>query len=146
MQRCTHGALAEASLFSPAYHCSGVAAVDTRAWVMPLGVFLEGLADAEVGRAFVEWQASVIRSLRAQCERLSLPRAGDRVLHYLNEHGRYDIEDGSLKSWAGVPGITHEHLYRTLAKLERAGRIRRDLRTVRPAALPRRGRVKCSSC
>lgn len=146
VQRCTRGALAEASLFSHAYHCEGVAAVETRVWVMPLAAFLDGLADAEVGRAFIQWQASIIRSLRGQCERLSLPRAEDRVLHYLHEQGRYDLDAGSLKSWAGALGITHEHLYRTLAKLEQAGRIRRDPRTVRPAALPTPGRVKCRGC
>lgn len=146
VQRCTRGALAEASLFSPAYHCEGVAAVGTRAWVMPLAAFLDGLADAGIGRAFIRWQASVIRSLRGQCERLSLPRAEDRVLHYLHEHGRYASETGSLKHWAGALGMTHEHLYRTLAKLERAGRIRRDAHAVSPVGMRRPGRVKCQAC
>lgn len=146
VQRCTRGALAEASLFSNAYHCEGVAALETRIWVMPLAAFLDGLADAEIGRAFIQWQASIIRSLRGQCERLSLPRAEDRVLHYLHEQGRYDVEAGSLKSWAGALGITHEHLYRTLAKLEQAGRIRRDARAVMSAELPGPVRVKCQAC
>lgn len=133
LQRCTRGVLAEASLFSERYHCDGEAATDSMVWILPLADFQAALGHADFSRAYARWQSQVIRALRSQCERLSLPGAGDRVLHYLREHGRYDLNEGTLKTWAGALGMTHEHLYRTLAQLQRQGCIRRADREI---ALP----------
>jgi len=69
--------------------------------------------------------AAEVRKLRAQCERLSLHGAAERIAHYIEAEGR----DGRLtlrqtrKSWAAELGITHEALYRALASLERAGQL-----------------------
>ncbi len=130
LQRCSRGALAEASLFSDRYHCDGEAAVESLAWVLPLADFHAALAEADFSRAYTMWLSHTIRGLRGQCERLSLPRAEDRVLHYLREHGRFEREDCPLKTWAGALGMTHEHLYRTLSALHREGRIRRTARAI----------------
>lgn len=43
------------------------------------------------------------------------------------------IIDRPLKEMAGEIGLTHEALYRSLAALEKAGRIRRRGRTIRLA-------------
>lgn len=67
----------------------------------------------------------------AQCERLSLPRAADRVLHCLREFGYYEVDGATLKDWAAAFGITREHLYRTLSQLQKSGRIRRDAHAIR---------------
>ena len=126
LQRCTRGPLAEAAMFSARYHCEGVAIVDSELWSMPLADFLDALTEPALGRAYMAWLSLSVRALRGQCERLSLPRAEDRVLHALRESGAYDLTTGTLKTWAAALGITHEHLYRTLARLERSGLIRRD--------------------
>lgn len=130
LQRCTRGVLAEASLFSDRYHCDGEAAADTLVWMLPLADFHAALAQADFSRAYTMWLSQTIRNLRSQCERLSLPGAGERVLHYLREYGRFDLDGGPLKAWAGALGITHEHLYRTLSQLEKTGRIRRTSREI----------------
>ncbi|MHB1402659.1 MAG: Crp/Fnr family transcriptional regulator [Thiobacillus sp.] len=130
LQRCSRGALAEASLFSDRYHCDGEAAVESLAWVLPLADFHAALTEADFSRAYTMWLSHTIRGLRGQCERLSLPRAEDRVLHYLREHGRFEREGCPLKTWAGALGMTHEHLYRTLSTLHREGRIRRTARAI----------------
>jgi CRP-like cAMP-binding protein len=130
LQRCSRGALAEAALFSDRYHCDGEAAVDSLAWVLPLADFHAALTEADFSRAYTMWLSHTIRGLRGQCERLSLPRAEDRVLHYLREHGRFAREGCPLKTWAGALGMTHEHLYRTLSALHREGRIRRTAREI----------------
>jgi hypothetical protein len=54
-----------------------------------------------------------------------LHAAADRIEHYIESEG----QDGRLqlhatrKSWAAELGLTHEALYRALARLRRAGRI-----------------------
>lgn len=131
VQRCTRGPLAEASFFSGCYHCEGVAAVDTHAWVLSRKAFDAALDEPEFSRAYIAWLSTAIRGLRAQCERLSLPRAADRVLHYLREFGHYDFDGATLKDWAAALGITHEHLYRTLSQMQKSGRIRRDAHVIR---------------
>ncbi|NDP47593.1 MAG: Crp/Fnr family transcriptional regulator [Sulfuriferula multivorans] len=130
LQRCTRGALAEASLFSKRYHCDGEAVADSTVWVVPLADFYAALTQAAFSRAYTLWLSQAIRDLRGQCERLSLPRAEDRVLHYLREHGRFSLDCGPLKTWAGTLGITHEHLYRTLSLLKKKGRIRRTAQEI----------------
>ena len=125
LQRCNRGVLAEASLFSDRYHCDGEAAVDGLVWVMPLAHFQAALAEEDFSRPYTMWLSQTIRGLRSQCERLSLPRAEDRVLHFLREHGRFDLDVSPLKIWAAALGMTHEHLYRILSQLQKQGRIRR---------------------
>lgn len=133
LQRCTRGVLAEASLYSDRYHCDGEAAMESRAWEQPLTDFHAAMADKGFGRAYTMWLSQTIRALRSQCERLSLPRSEDRVLHYLREYGRFDLDGCTLKTWAAALGITHEHLYRTLARLQKQGRIRRSGHEIAPA-------------
>jgi CRP/FNR family transcriptional regulator, dissimilatory nitrate respiration regulator len=69
--------------------------------------------------------AREVRKSRAQCERLSLRSAPERIVHYIEAEG----SDGRLelrqtkKAWAAELGMTHEALYRALAALVRAGRV-----------------------
>jgi DNA-binding MarR family transcriptional regulator len=72
--------------------------------------------------------SSEVRRLRLQNERLSLPKVQSRILHLIETEGH----DGSytlgcsLKQLAKQLAVTHEALYRTLAQLEKAGKIARD--------------------
>lgn len=125
LQRCQGGPFAEASLFSPAYHCDGVAARPGEALRIPKAHFDALLDEPEFARRYVRWLSQTLRGMRSRCERLSLPRAGERVLHALAEAGElhFGATHGSLKDWAGELGVSHETLYRALADLEKRGRI-----------------------
>jgi CRP-like cAMP-binding protein len=64
---------------------------------------------------------------------LSLKAAQDRIRHYVDTEG----EGGLLtltqtkKQWAAELGLTHEALYRTLARMKRSGSIRVDETKIR---------------
>jgi CRP-like cAMP-binding protein len=80
-----------------------------------------------------EWIALLARHLhraRARVERVALRSAAERVLHYLNTEGRGPrcevVIAGSIKDLARELGLTHESLYRTLARLEQEGVILRE--------------------
>lgn len=126
LQRARSGFVAEASLESPRYHCDIEAVRESRLLGIPRELFREALErDAAFRNFWMRRLATEVRKLRAQCERLSLRSAADRIAHYIEAEGR----DGRLelrqsrKSWAAELGLTHEALYRALADLQRAGRI-----------------------
>lgn len=127
LQRAHSGFVAEASLESARYHCDAMAAADTRLLGLPIEAFRKSLKQDEKFRAF--WMMRLmreVRSLRAQCERLSLRSASDRIEHYIEaegDKGRLELRQ-SRKAWAAELGMTHEALYRTLASLQRAGRLK----------------------
>jgi hypothetical protein len=58
-------------------------------------------------------------------EWLSLRRAADRIVHYIETEGTAGAAElnQSMKNWALEFGLTHEALYRALAKLRRARRL-----------------------
>lgn len=121
LQRSRGGFFAEASLNSKAYHCDAVAAEQSTLLRFPVQAFRLALdEDAGFRDAWMTHLAREVRKLRAQCERLSLNSAADRVLHYLESEGC----DGSVtltqtrKAWAAELGLSHESLYRTLKKLQ----------------------------
>lgn len=126
LQRSRGGFVAEASIDATAYHCDVVASTAAEVILFPVVEFRAALdADRQFHRAWSSNLAQVIRTLRAQCERLSLKSAADRVIHYLESEG----EAGSValtqsrKAWAAEMGLTHEALYRTLKRLETGGVI-----------------------
>jgi CRP-like cAMP-binding protein len=126
LQRARSGFIAEASLDSPAYHCDAAAAAPSRLLGFPIERFRGALLEDAKFRAF--WMgrlAREVRTLRSQCERLSLNSAAERIEHYIESEGK----DGRLvlkrtrKAWAAELGLTHEALYRALAALQRSGRL-----------------------
>jgi CRP-like cAMP-binding protein len=74
--------------------------------------------------------AAQLRMARARIERLSLRSAEERVRHLLLSEGRgprCELEiAGSLKELARRLGLTHESLYRTLARMQKDGLIDRE--------------------
>lgn len=69
-----------------------------------------------------------VKRLRLQCERLSLHRVQDRLLHLLEtegQQGKYPLRSG-LKSLARELGVTHEALYRCVSDMEKKELLRRD--------------------
>lgn len=132
LQRCHSGPFAEGSLFSSSYHCDGVAAQPSRLLRVSRTDFQNLLAEPDFGQAYVMYLSREVRQLRARCERLSLPRAEDRILHALADGGEYRFGPGhgTFKDWAGQLGMTHETLYRTLAALEKKGVVRRHVDSI----------------
>jgi CRP-like cAMP-binding protein len=126
LQRAYSGFIAEASLESARYHCDAVAASRSRLLGLPIEPFRAALRHDGKFRTF--WMmrlAREVRLLRAQCERLNLRSATDRIEHYIEaegDKGRLELRQ-TRKAWAAELGLTHEALYRTLASLQHTGRI-----------------------
>lgn len=121
LQRSRGGFFAEASLSSKTYHCDAVAPEESAVLRFPAKAFRLALdEDAAFRDAWMMHLAREMRALRAQCERLSLNSAADRVLHYLESEGSNGriVLSQSRKAWAAELGLSHEALYRTLKKLQ----------------------------
>lgn len=121
---------AEASAFEVAHHCDGIAATAAEVAVHPAAALRRAAAaDAALGWQLAAYLAARLVAERARAARLALPRAEDRILDLLwslpvgadgqRRPGR------SWKALAGELGLSHEATYRALARLERAGRLRR---------------------
>jgi CRP-like cAMP-binding protein len=122
--------LAEASLFSPHYHCDAVAGTDAVVRLYPKATVLAAFEkEPKAAQAFAAMLARQVMTLRTGIERRNIRSARERVRHYLSVNA--DAEGaavtlaGTLKDLAAELGLSHEALYRTLAALERAGEIRR---------------------
>jgi CRP-like cAMP-binding protein len=129
LQRARSGFLAEASVESRRYHCDGVARTPTIASALPMAAFRQALAaDERFRAAWTKHLAGEIRRLRAQCERLALHSAPERIVHYIESEGSEGAIElqQSLKSWALDLGLTHEALYRAIARMKRSGQISVD--------------------
>lgn len=126
LQRAREGFLAEASVESRRYHCDGVAKSQTVALAFPIGAFRRTLAaDERFHAAWTAHLATQIRRLRATCERLALRSAPERIVHYIESEGAGGAVElqQSLKSWALELGLTHEALYRAIARMKASGEL-----------------------
>ena len=124
LQRSRGGFFAEASLDSKAYHCDAVAAAACRLLAFPMDAYREALdRDAAFRNAWMALLAREVRRLRARCERLSLHGAADRIRHAIESEGTSGtlILVQSRKAWAAELGLSHEALYRALARLQAEG-------------------------
>jgi CRP-like cAMP-binding protein len=123
--------IAEASLFSPRYHCDAVASTDATVRVYPKAAVLSAFArDPKAAQGFAATLARQVMTLRTRLEQRNIRSARERVRHFLalnvGDDGRtVDLGGVTLKETAAELGLTHEAFYRTLAALERAGEIRR---------------------
>jgi CRP-like cAMP-binding protein len=126
LQRSRGGFFAEASLEAKAYHCDAEVFTAGRLLAFPVRAFREALDhDAVFRNAWMAQLAREVRQLRARCERLSLHSAAERILHAIEAEGTAGTLTlmQSRKAWAAELGLTHEALYRTLARLQAAGTI-----------------------
>lgn len=126
LQRSRGGFFAEASLEAKAYHCDAVAAAASRLLVFPIRTFREALdEDTAFRNAWMALLAREVRKLRARCERLSLHSAAERILHAIESEGTAGTLTlmQSRKAWAADLGLTHEALYRSLARLQAEGTL-----------------------
>jgi CRP-like cAMP-binding protein len=122
--------IAEASLFSPAYHCDAIANTNAVVRVYPKAAVLAAFEkDRKAAQIFTATLARQVMNLRTRIEQRNIRSARERVRHFLalnvGTDGRTVALDGTLKDLAAELGLTHEALYRTLAALERTGEIKR---------------------
>jgi CRP-like cAMP-binding protein len=123
--------IAEASLFSPHYHCDAIASTNATVRVYPKRAVLAAFErDPKAAQAFSATLARQVMGLRTRIEQRNIRSARERVRHYLmlnaSPDGRTVVLRGTLKDLAAELGLTHEALYRTLAALERVGAIKRN--------------------
>lgn len=125
---------AEAALNAPRYQCNAIASQASALLAFPAGKIRALLAkEPEFAHQWVALLARQLHAARTRLERLALKSAAERVLHYLHTEGkgpRCEVAlAGSVKDLARELGLTHESLYRTLARLEQDGVVvRRDHR------------------
>ena len=122
--------IAEASLYSPAYHCDAIASTAASVRLYPKDAILGALArDRKAAQAFAAGLARQVMSLRTRIEQRNIRSARERVRHFLalnaGADGRTVILQGTGKDLAAELGLTHEAFYRTLAALESGGEIKR---------------------
>jgi CRP/FNR family transcriptional regulator, dissimilatory nitrate respiration regulator len=122
--------IAEASLYSPAYHCDAIASSSALVRLYPKAAVLDAFAkDRKAALAFSATLARQVMNLRTRIEQRNIRSARERVRHFLalniGADGRTVALPGTVKDLAAELGLTHEALYRTLAALEKAGEIRR---------------------
>ena len=128
LQRIRRGWVAEASLFVRRYHCDLETAADTTLVRVPAAALRKALdTSLEFRRYWIECLSAEVRRLRGACERLGLRKAEQRVLHAIESDGiGGELRLGEpVKDWAAELGLTHEALYRALARLERSGVLKR---------------------
>jgi len=126
---------AEAALFSPRYHCDGVAMAGSRIALFEKTALLELMQnDGTFAVAFCQRLAGQVQRLRSGIELRAMHSAEDRIMAALSLRmgdGETDYEiQGTWKSFAQDIGLTHEALYRALKRLERSKRLHRDGRKV----------------
>jgi CRP-like cAMP-binding protein len=121
---------AEASLFEARHHCDAIAAATAEVDVHgAAAVRRAAVADPVLGWRIAGHLAARLAAERARGERLARPRAEDRMLDAL--HALPAETDGTRrlrrtwKAMAAELGLSHEAVYRALARLEQAGRMRR---------------------
>jgi CRP-like cAMP-binding protein len=122
--------IAEASLFSPTYHCDAIASAAARVRLYPKAAILTEFArNPEAARRFMARLGHQVMALRTLLERHSIRSARERVRHYLAVNVGADgtvVLPGSLKDLAADLGLSHEALYRTLARMAAEGEIKRQ--------------------
>lgn len=129
LQRARQGFIGEASLQSDRYHCDGKVVATAEIVQVPIWQLRAAMDhDSAFAGRWIGMLSREVKRLRLQCERLSLNKVRDRLLHLLEtegENGKYPLGSG-LKSLAGELGVTHEALYRCVSELERNRILRRD--------------------
>ncbi len=127
--RTRHGFVGEASLQSDRYHCDATAVADSEVTRIPLRELLDALkTDPMFALRWISTLNREVRRLRLQCERLSLNTVEARLVRLLETDGGaagVPLSAG-LKSIAREIGVTHEALYRCVARLEKRSVLRRD--------------------
>lgn len=116
---------AEASLFSDAYHCTATAFCDSKVIECERSAILQLLEeDREFSRLMISRFATQIQETRRRVELLSIRPADERVLAAFKDGLLMD----EISTFAESIGLAPETVYRTLAQLNKDGRITKTSR------------------
>ena len=140
LQRSRGGFFAEASLGTSEYHCDAVAVEQSTVLRFPAKAFRTALDEDRMFRD--GWRTHLARELRksrAQCERLSLKSAAQRIIHYIESEGAGGkvVLTETRKAWAAELGLTHEVLYRALRRMQADGTLHIDTSCI--SLVPQKG-------
>lgn len=139
LQRTRRGFVSEASLKSAKYHCHGQVVANARIVQIPIRKVRDAMdSDPAFAGRWIGMLNKEVKRLRLQCERLSLTKVQDRLVHLLEteaDEGRFPIGSG-IKSLAAELGVTHEALYRCIYAMEKTGSIQRTATHLRLAPQP----------
>lgn len=115
-------AFAEASLFSPTYHCDAVACADTRTLFLRKDIMLARLGkDNAFATSLLAHMARQVQHYRALQQLQVIRRADQRVLAAL----QLGLPTNNWISFAGQIGLSHEAVYRALKVLTQKGKVKR---------------------
>ena len=93
--------------------------------------------DPKLARSFAAMLARQVMALRTRLETRNIHSARERVRHFLavnaGADGRTVVVPGTLKQLAGDLGLSHEAVYRTLARMAADGEITRQGTVIRIA-------------
>lgn len=122
LQRAIDGAVvAEASVFSSAYHCDAVATEPTRLVAIPMSEVRHLFRGSpEFAEAWARHLTAEVRQARLRSEILTLRTVAERLDVWLAGRDRELPPKGEWKSVARQLGVSPEALYRELAR-RRAG-------------------------
>lgn len=116
----TDSILAEASLFTPEYHCDAIATSPVVARAISRAAMQQQFfADQEFARAWVIHLTGEIRSARLRAEILTLKTVAERLDAWVAEQGELPSK-GNWKALAQEIGVSSEALYREIARRRRS--------------------------
>ncbi len=117
LNRANAGAiLAEASAYSPIYHCDGQASTKATLLRLPVADFLDRLhASAPLTQAWAAQLARTLQKSRMQSEIRTLKTVAERLDAWLVDNPALPPK-GQLQDLAHILGVSREALYRELAK------------------------------
>lgn len=129
LQRTRHGFVGEASLQSTRYHCDSKVTAVSEITQIPIKHVRTAMdSDPAFASRWIAMLNREVKRLRLQCERMSLNKVQDRLIHLLETEGisgKYVLGSG-LKSLASELGVSHEALYRCVSSLEKDARLVRE--------------------
>jgi CRP-like cAMP-binding protein len=117
LQRAQAGQiLAEASAYSPSYHCDAIAMEQSRVACLPMATFTAQLgSDRALAQAWAAHLAREVQLARMRAEIRALPRVADRLDAWLNEGNRLP-DKGAWHHIAAELSVSREALYRELSR------------------------------
>lgn len=120
LQRAGPGeVVAEASVYSPTYHCGAECVAATSIYCVSVGLFRERLnSDPAFAEQWTVFLARSVQDARARAEILAASTVDERLARWRAWFGDLP-EKGRWKDLAGEIGVTPEALYRALARCRR---------------------------
>ncbi|WP_114011670.1 Crp/Fnr family transcriptional regulator [Cohaesibacter intestini] len=116
---------AEASIFSDTYHCDAVCQSDSGLLRLDKKGILDALErDARFSISFSKMLARQVQAYRQQVEIMAIKSSQERVWQALNA----GFLKGSIMDFSATIGLSHESVYRSLAHLVRAGKLKKTQR------------------